>query len=61
MNKYDYILALLGQIKVVYDGNVYEIIETNYKGVVLQSTNDDTHVSITYRELRLNAEVFQAV
>lgn len=61
MTKYDYILAMLGQRKVQYNGNVYEIIATTYKGVIMQSTIDDTHVSITYRELRLNAEVFQDV
>lgn len=61
MTKHDYILALLGQRKVEYLGNVYEIIETTYNGVIMQSVNDDTYVSITYRELRLNAEVFQEV
>lgn len=57
MSKYDYLSALLGERKVEYNGNIYEIIGTNYYGVILQSVNDDSYVSITYRELRLNAEV----
>ncbi len=57
MNKYDYLSVLSGERKVDYHGNIYEIIETNYYGVILQSVNDDSYVSITYRELRLNAEV----
>ena len=59
MNKFDYYSTLCGERKVEYNGNVYEVIGTTYKGVILQSVNDDSHVSITFRELRLNTEVFK--
>ena len=59
MNKFDYYSVLCGEKKVDYHGNVYEVIGTTYNGVILQSVNDDTHVSITFRELRLNATIFQ--
>ena len=58
MNKFDYLSVLCGERKVQYNGNVYEVVGTTYKGVILQCVNDDTHVSITFRELRLNAEIF---
>jgi hypothetical protein len=57
MNKYDYFSALTGEKKVEYLGNVYEIIGTTYNGVIMQSVNDDTSISIKFRELRLNAEI----
>lgn len=59
MNKFDYYSALCGERKVEYNGNVYEIIGTTYNGVILQSVNDDTHVTITFRQLRLYASVFE--
>lgn len=57
MNKYDYLSVLSGDRKVEYLGNIYEVIGTTYNRVILQSVNDDTHVSITFRELRLYAEI----
>jgi len=58
MNKYDYFSVLCGERKVNYHGNVYEVISETDNGVILQSVNDDTHLQITFRELRLNADVF---
>lgn len=58
MNKYDYFCVLCGERKVNYHDNVYEVISETDNGVILQSVNDDTHLQITFRELRLNADVF---
>lgn len=57
MNKYDYLSVLSGERKVEYLGNIYEVIGVTYNRVILQSVNDDTHVSITCRELRLNCDI----